>query len=101
MELGSPGPLNAVRRPYPAILLEVLGLLRVPIPGGKDRRARRAEFSDRLVQGRNHFVTVRDGERSTRTKVILDINDDQCIAFGINHGTLLALTPIATSEGQR
>jgi hypothetical protein len=70
------------------VFLEVPGLLRVPIPGGEDRRASRAEFPDRLGQDRNHFVTMGDSQRPTRTEIILDINDDQRVPLRINHGWL-------------
>src|SRR5918996_5721287 len=66
MELGAPGPLDAVHGPDPTVLLEVRGRWRVPVLRVNDRRASALRRVDLLVHGRDRFLGAGDREGAFR-----------------------------------
>jgi hypothetical protein len=51
----------------------------MPIASSKYRQASQPEFLYVSVERGNHLIALRDRQRSTRAKIVLDINDDERI----------------------
>lgn len=79
MESGAIRVLDAVRWPKPATFRKTDMSDRMPIPRGMDRRAFFHGNFDPIIDDGYYLVTILDGKRAARTKVILRIDDQQCI----------------------
>lgn len=71
MELGAPGPLDAVRRPLSSTFGKGDVMRWVPVATGDDQRSSLGH----LVDGTEDCVSTRYRERSTRAEVDLGIDD--------------------------
>ena len=74
---------HAVDWPRAAVRREVFCYWRVPVAGFVNRRAALEKIVDQLVEWFNYFVTMRDGEGSTRTEVVLHVDyQERLFRFG-------------------
>src|SRR5262249_21677764 len=67
--------LTAVRGRWPATLFETNMFRRMPISRGEDGYVVAAGFLDPLIENRDNLIPVVNAQGSTRTKVILDVDD--------------------------
>jgi hypothetical protein len=51
----------------------------MPIASSIDRQAGQPKFLYVSVERGNHLIALRDRQRSTRAKIVLDINDDESV----------------------
>jgi hypothetical protein len=70
---------DTVWRPPATARLEGAVVGRMPVTGEEDGQPFRAPASNVLVQGRDHFVAVRDRKRATRKEIALHVDDDERI----------------------
>ena len=56
----------------------MFGLWRMPIARFEHRLASIEKLSHQVVERRNDFISIRDGQRAAGTKVVLHVNHNQC-----------------------
>src|SRR4029079_7819801 len=84
MKLGAFCLAHAVDGPCAAVRREVFGDGRVPVAGFVDRRATLEKIVDQLIEWFDYFVTMRNGESSARTEVVLHVDYQQSL-FRFSH----------------
>src|SRR5262245_34746221 len=80
MKLGARRILYAMYRPPSTTVFETDVIGRVPVTRGKDRYAVLLSGRDVLVQNRDDTVAFVYPQRAARTKVVLQIDDEQSVA---------------------
>ena len=68
-----------MRRPGTATLSEADVIGRMPIPRCKDGNAVRSRLRHPFIKDRHNLIAIRNRQGAARTKVILHINDQQCV----------------------
>jgi hypothetical protein len=91
MKLGPFGILNAVKWPKATETGEVPGLRGVPIARLENGLAAIEKIPHELVERRNDFISVRDLQRTTGTKIVLHINYNQSFLLLVGHKSPLKL----------
>ena len=88
------GAGHAVRRPDAPATDERAVVRRVPVTRREDRKARRPEHAERLVQGRDHGIPIGHAQCAPGKKVILYVHDQERVP-GARRSTLhrLSLPP--------
>src|SRR5207245_4315116 len=81
MELRALRARHAMVGPDAALLTKRTVLGRMPVPRGEDREPARAKRGHIKVQDRDDLVTSRDSKRAAWQKIVLDVHDQQAVAW--------------------
>src|SRR5262245_35025121 len=79
MELRPTRALNAVRRPRASTLFETDMTRWMPIARGINRNVLVMSFGDPTIEDGHNAIPFSDAERAVRTKVVLDVDDEERI----------------------
>src|SRR5262249_52966482 len=81
MEVCTARVLYAVPWPWPASVAEADVVGRMPITCSKYGNARAGRRGDPSIKNGYDLVTLTDSEGPSRTEIVLDVNDEKCIAL--------------------
>src|SRR2546422_865757 len=81
MELRALRAHHAVDWPDSTLLAERTVFGRMPVARGEDREPARAKRGHIKVQDRDDLVTSRDSKRAAWQKIVLDVHDQQAVAW--------------------
>ena len=89
MKFCASGVLNAVHRPRAAVGREVFRSGRMPVATLVHRRAALEKLVDLLVKRLDNFIAMRHGKCAAGTKVVLYVDNDQCLFGSAHAGSML------------
>src|SRR5262245_26932414 len=81
MERSSGRALDAMWGPWTTTLFEADVTRRMPVTRHINRDVVTLRFFDPTIENRHYLIATRHRKRSARTKVVLYVNDQECIAL--------------------